>query len=39
MATMKAVVIHQSGGPEVLKVQQWTKPVPVAGKIIFFTIR
>ncbi|CZR57151.1 related to NADPH:quinone reductase and related Zn-dependent oxidoreductases [Phialocephala subalpina] len=34
MATMKAVVIHEAGGPEVLKVQQWTKPVPVAGQVL-----
>ena len=31
MATMKAVVIHKAGGPEVLAVQQWQKPVPMAG--------
>ncbi|KUJ21946.1 GroES-like protein [Mollisia scopiformis] len=31
---MKAVVIHESGGPEVLKVQQWTKPVPSAGQVL-----
>ncbi|KAE8441795.1 hypothetical protein EG329_004308 [Mollisiaceae sp. DMI_Dod_QoI] len=34
MATMKAVVIHESGGPEVLKVQQWTKPVPIEGQVL-----
>lgn len=34
MATMKAVVIDEAGGPEVLKVQQWTKPVAVAGQVL-----
>jgi NADPH:quinone reductase-like Zn-dependent oxidoreductase len=34
MATMKAVVLHQAGAPEVLKVQQWQKPVPAAGQVL-----
>jgi NADPH:quinone reductase-like Zn-dependent oxidoreductase len=31
---MTAVVIHQAGGPEKLKLQQWPKPVPSIGQIL-----
>ena len=33
MQTMKAVVVRQPGGPEVLKVEQWPIPVPEAGQV------
>lgn len=31
---MKAVVMHQPGGPEVLRVEQWPMPVPRAGQVL-----
>ncbi|HZV76965.1 MAG TPA: zinc-binding alcohol dehydrogenase family protein [Candidatus Babeliales bacterium] len=31
---MKAVVIHEAGGPEVLKVENVPVPTPVAGKVL-----
>jgi hypothetical protein len=34
-STMRAVVIHQAGGPEALKIQQWQKPVPMIAKSSF----
>jgi len=34
MQTMKAVVVRQPGGPEVLKVEQWPIPVPEAGQVL-----
>jgi NADPH:quinone reductase-like Zn-dependent oxidoreductase len=34
MATMLAAVIHEVGGPEVLKVQQWPKPIATAGRVL-----
>ncbi|KAI9055912.1 hypothetical protein LZ554_000849 [Drepanopeziza brunnea f. sp. 'monogermtubi'] len=33
MSTMKAVVIHEAGGPEVLKIEQISIPVPKAGQV------
>jgi hypothetical protein len=33
-ATMKAVVIHEAGGPHVLKIQQWPKPKPQVGQVL-----
>jgi NADPH:quinone reductase-like Zn-dependent oxidoreductase len=32
--TMKAAVMHQPGGPEVLKLEQLPVPVPVAGQVL-----
>ncbi|RDL39680.1 GroES-like protein [Venustampulla echinocandica] len=32
--TMTAVVIHEAGGPEVLKVQQWPRPRPIVGQVL-----
>jgi NADPH:quinone reductase-like Zn-dependent oxidoreductase len=34
MATMKAAVIHEPGGPEVLKVESRPIPVPRAGEVL-----
>lgn len=34
ITTMKAAVLHQAGGPEVLKIQQWPKPVPALGQVL-----
>jgi D-arabinose 1-dehydrogenase-like Zn-dependent alcohol dehydrogenase len=34
MPTMKAVVIHEAGGPEVLKVESWPIPNPQTGEVI-----
>lgn len=34
MSTMKAVVIHEPGGPEVLKIETMPKPKPAAGQIL-----
>jgi NADPH:quinone reductase-like Zn-dependent oxidoreductase len=34
MATMKAVVIHEPGGPEVLKIETLPVPEPVAGQVL-----
>jgi hypothetical protein len=34
MATMLASIIHEVGGPEVFKVQQWPKPVATAGRVL-----
>jgi NADPH:quinone reductase-like Zn-dependent oxidoreductase len=34
MATMKAVVIREPGGPEVLKIERVPVPEPVAGKVL-----
>jgi hypothetical protein len=34
MATMTAMVMHHAGGPEVLKAQQWPKPVPAIGQAL-----
>ena len=31
---MKAVVVHQSGGPEVLKFEEYPDPVPGAGEVL-----
>jgi NADPH:quinone reductase-like Zn-dependent oxidoreductase len=31
---MKAVVIHESGGPEVLKIQSWPVPSPQTGQVL-----
>jgi NADPH:quinone reductase-like Zn-dependent oxidoreductase len=33
-ATMNAVVIHQTGGPEILRLQQWPKPTPTLGQVL-----
>lgn len=33
-ATMAAMVIHQAGGPESLKLQQWPKPVASIGQVL-----
>lgn len=34
MATMKAVVIHEPGGPEVLKIERMRVPEPVPGEVL-----
>jgi NADPH:quinone reductase-like Zn-dependent oxidoreductase len=34
MATMKAVVMHEPGGPEVLKIEQLPIPVPKKGEVL-----
>jgi NADPH:quinone reductase-like Zn-dependent oxidoreductase len=34
MTMMKAVVIHEPGGPEVLKVEQIPVPAPQNGKVL-----
>ena len=34
MATMKAAVIHQPGGPEVLRIENVPIPVPQAGEVL-----
>jgi NADPH:quinone reductase-like Zn-dependent oxidoreductase len=34
VSTMRAAVMHEVGGPEVLKVQQWPRPVPSAGQVL-----
>src|SRR5438045_8583043 len=31
---MKAVVVHQYGGPEVLKFEEYPDPVPSAGEVL-----
>ena len=31
---MKAVVVHQYGGPEVLKVEEYPDPVPGRGEVL-----
>jgi NADPH:quinone reductase-like Zn-dependent oxidoreductase len=33
-ATMRAVVVHEVGGPSVLKIQPWPKPTPKAGQVL-----
>jgi NADPH:quinone reductase-like Zn-dependent oxidoreductase len=33
-ATMKAAVMHEVGGPQVLKVQPWPIPKPQAGDVL-----
>jgi hypothetical protein len=34
VSTMTAVVIHNAGGPEMLEIQQWPKPVPTLGQVL-----
>ena len=34
MATMKAVRIHEYGGPEVLKYEDAPRPQPTAGEVL-----
>jgi Zn-dependent alcohol dehydrogenase len=34
MATMKAAVIHEAGGPEVLKIESLPIPTPKGGEIL-----
>src|SRR5271157_6482191 len=34
MATMKAAVIHDAGGPEVLKIESLTIPTPKGGQVL-----
>jgi NADPH:quinone reductase-like Zn-dependent oxidoreductase len=34
MATMKAAVIHEAGGPEVLKIESLPIPTPKSGKVL-----
>ena len=34
MADMKAAVIYEPGGPEVLKIENWPIPVPRAGQVL-----
>src|SRR5438270_6060123 len=34
MSTMKAVVIHEAGGPEVLKIEERPIPTPRAGEVL-----
>jgi NADPH:quinone reductase-like Zn-dependent oxidoreductase len=31
---MKAVVVHQYGGPEVLKFEEYPDPIPGAGEVL-----
>lgn len=31
---MKAIVVHQYGGPEVLKFEDYLDPVPGAGEVL-----
>ncbi len=32
--TMRAVIIRRSGGPEVLQIENWPKPVPKEGEVL-----
>jgi NADPH2:quinone reductase len=32
--TVKAVVVHELGGPEVLKVEEWPTPTPTSGEVL-----
>src|SRR5580693_8882367 len=34
MATMKAAVIHEAGGPEVLKIESLPVPLPKSGEVL-----
>ena len=34
MSTMKAAVIHEAGGPEVLKIERIPVPVPQKGEVL-----
>jgi Zn-dependent alcohol dehydrogenase len=34
MATMTAAVVHEPGGPEVLKLEQRTVPTPKRGEVL-----
>lgn len=34
LVAMKAVVIYDSGGPEVLQTIEWPKPVPKPGQVL-----
>ena len=34
MASMKAVVIHEAGGPEVLKIESRAIPEPQRGEVL-----
>src|ERR1700741_4003364 len=34
MATMKAMVIHEAGGPEVLKIESLPIPAPKSGEVL-----
>jgi len=34
MATMKAVRVHEYGGPEVLRYEDAPRPVPGAGEVL-----
>jgi NADPH:quinone reductase-like Zn-dependent oxidoreductase len=34
ISSMRAAVMHKVGGPEVLTVQQWPRPVLVAGHVL-----
>jgi D-arabinose 1-dehydrogenase-like Zn-dependent alcohol dehydrogenase len=34
MSTMKAAVIHEAGGPEVLKIERIPIPVPQKGEVL-----
>ena len=34
MATMKAAVVHEPGGPEVLKIEELPVPQPMAGEVL-----
>src|ERR1700761_6938613 len=34
MATMKAAVVHEPGGPEVLKIEELPVPQPKAGEVL-----
>jgi NADPH:quinone reductase-like Zn-dependent oxidoreductase len=38
MPIMKAVVIHEPGGPEVLKVESIPIPTPLAGQVLIRTV-
>ena len=34
MTAVKAAVIREAGGPEVLRIEEWPKPVPAAGWVL-----
>src|SRR6202051_4285248 len=34
MTTMKAVVMHEAGGPQVLKIESRPIPVPIEGEVL-----
>ncbi len=35
MSTMRAIVLHEAGGPEVLTIEEkWPKPIPQPGQVL-----